>query len=470
MYKNVINNEIFYIPNYVVVKAIGLYILSLLICSLIFFDKILPSIWVVYGLVTVILFFVISNYLVKKWAILKIERMYAIVFMYSLIIRLFWIIYSYYFYSKMTGKPFEFYATDVIWFHERAKSIIENPVNYLKIATPSNAGYTIYLSYLYKWFGVSIIIPRIVKAIISSFMVILIMKITYRNFGIKAAKIAGVLSMLIPNFVYYTGLHLRETEMVFLVVIFIDRVDYLFRYNKFIVINFIIIVLVIVLLFYTRTVIGLIAIITVATVSLFTATRISNILIKSIALLFMILLTYILLSSSFSYDVDYYWKGRKTNQELSFAESAQRVDGNIYYKYATTITVAPFILPGPYPTLVNIANQENTLLLNGVYFIRNILSFFVFVSIYLMYKRKEIFKHIVLVIFFLGYLTILGLSGFALSERFHMPILPIILIFASDGITKMNMIKRKYFNFYLTVIFIIILAWNYFKLDGRGIL
>lgn len=37
---------------------------------------------------------------------------------------------------------------------------------------------------------------------------------------------AGIFYMLMPNLIMYTGSHLKEAEMVFLTVAFIERADY----------------------------------------------------------------------------------------------------------------------------------------------------------------------------------------------------------------------------------------------------
>jgi hypothetical protein len=63
----------------------------------------------------------------------------------------------------------------------------------------------------------------------------------------------------------------------------------------------------------------------------------------------------------------------------------------------------------------------------------------------------------------------LAQSSFALSERFHLPALPFLIILAAYGITNINYKNHKYYIPYLLLIGIIIIAWNAFKLAGRGI-
>jgi hypothetical protein len=61
------------------------------------------------------------------------------------------------------------------------------------------------------------------------------------------------------------------------------------------------------------------------------------------------------------------------------------------------------------------------------------------------------------------------MSGFALSERFHLPAVPFLLILASYGINKFNKSTKRYYITYLLVVSVLIIAWNWFKLAGRGL-
>jgi hypothetical protein len=69
-----------------------------------------------------------------------------------------------------------------------------------------------------------------------------------------------------------------------------------------------------------------------------------------------------------------------------------------------------------------------------------------------------------------GYLVVLVFSSFAHSERFHLPILPFSLMFAAYGISKMNEVWwiKKYYTYWCALIFVAAIAWNWFKLAGRG--
>jgi len=85
-----------------------------------------------------------------------------------------------------------------------------------------------------------------------------------------------------------------------------------------------------------------------------------------------------------------------------------------------------------------------------------------------LFKKKLLRKNLLLSVFLLSYLLILANSGYALSPRFHVPALPFFLMFAGYGITQTNRNFSSYYVLYVIGISIIVVAWNWFKLAGRG--
>lgn len=71
----------------------------------------------------------------------------------------------------------------------------------------------------------------------------------------------------------------------------------------------------------------------------------------------------------------------------------------------------------------------------------------------------------------LGYLMCLVLSDFAQSGRFHMPIWPMLMLFAAYGIqvAKANPKIKRWFPMVLVLEVLACLAWNWFKMAGRGL-
>ena len=127
----------------------------------------------------------------------------------------------------------------------------------------------------------------------------------------------------------------------------------------------------------------------------------------------------------------------------------------------------------PFPKF-NQANEGQLLQiqLSGGYFIKNILSFFVVVVMLLLLVSGEWRKHVFILAYTVGYLMVLVMSSFAQSGRFHMPIWPMLMLFAAYGvqIAKGNARLRRGFAIVLVVEIFACIAWNWFKLKGRGMI
>ena len=141
---------------------------------------------------------------------------------------------------------------------------------------------------------------------------------------------------------------------------------------------------------------------------------------------------------------------------------------NALARYGTASVFMPMMLFAPFPTLVYIEDQPNAMMINGNIFTRNVYAFFVLIALFTLYKKKILTEHVLILALLLSYLVILAMSGFALSERFHMPAVPFLLILAGYGITQMNNKNVKFYIPYLVLMGLVIIGWNWFKLAGRG--
>jgi 4-amino-4-deoxy-L-arabinose transferase-like glycosyltransferase len=433
--------------------------------------------WIIYSLVEVITFFYFTNVLSKKWVVLPDKIFRKKLFNTALIIRIVWVVFSYFFFIYMNGNPFEFSAADSYSYHYHALRIndliVEKHFNPLEMFLSTNVefadiGYQFYLVIIYFIFGKNIFIARLLKALISAFTVILIFKLAKRNFGENVGRIAGILAMLLPNLVYYTGLHLKETEMVFLIVAFIERADNLIRSKKIKIKNLLIVVFLGMSLFTFRNVLGIAAWFGFFTAIFFSSPRVMKKGRKLILGSWFILFATLVFSDAVVNEINEKFENRTTNQANSMQWRAEREGGNSLAKYGSEAIFAPLMLLAPFPTLVNIEYQKPQMMLSGAYFTKNIYAFFVIIGIISLIKTKNYKKHYLILVFTLTYLAILALSAFALSERFHMPAVPFLIIFASLGINKIKAKHKNYYLVYLVLIVVFIVGWNWFKLAGRG--
>lgn len=465
-----------YLPKYFTSKSIYLYVGILFLCNLIFFNRVLPLVWWCFGIVEVISFFYFANLFSKEWGSISIKDFNKNIFIFSLIIRIAWVVFSYFFYSLMTGQPFEFSSADAIGYHGEAiwlsdmivKGDLQPYYDYIKDRY-SDMGYSYYLGWQYWITGSSIIIARLFKALFGAYMCILVYKLATRNFGSQVGRMAAIFCMLMPNLIYYTGLHTKEVEMVLITVFFVERADYLLKIRQY---NFITIILPLIfvsLLFFFRTVLGATALFSFFSTLIFSSNKMLGLGKRTVLIIWFTLAVSYFIGGKISSEVEETWAAKTDSQGKSLEFRSNRDNGNTLAKYASSAVFVPMIFVIPLPTLVNTPNQENQQMINGGNYIKNIMSFFVLFSIYWVIKNKQWREYTLIGSFTIGYLLVIANSAFAQSERFHQPALPFLLIMAAFGLSKISNNEKKYFNWYLIVIFIAILIWSWYKLAGRGL-
>lgn len=467
-------NSLFFLPKYFTQKAIVCFGIILLICFVVFFRQSLGLQWIAFGLVEVIGFFYFSSLFSKQWANITPQHYQKKVFWSALGLRIAWVFFSYFYFLIMTGIPFEYGAADSGGYHGEAywlagllqEGKFNKYIEYIGV-NYDDMGYPLYLGVLYYFVGNSIIIARLIKALLGAYTCIYIYKIARNNFGEAVGRVAGILAMLLPNLIYYCGLHVKETEMVFLVVVFAYHADKLLRVSKFSFSSLFMILLLGAALFLFRTVLAVCLIASVGSAAFFVSKRISG-LGKRIGLLLLLLLVgALILSTSLGDTIDGYIKASEQNLSSQMDNYSTTTNANKLAKYGSKSIFLPFMFMAPFPTLVD-TNQPNPMMLAGAFFTRNVYVFFVFLAFYALYKHKQLRNHILLFSILFSYLFVLASSGFALSERFHLPIVPFLLIFAAYGISQLTLKSKKYYIPYLVLVSVIVVGWNWFKLAGRA--
>lgn len=481
---NVLNDRIvkpiisFFFPKYFSQKGVIAFGAALAFCSILFVQKLLSLQWIFFDFLEVFGFFFFANQLTKLWKDFSIRIFEKRLFWVSLGIRITWVFLSYFYFIWMTGDGFEFETADAKGYYGESGWIaglwkdgkFDIYLKYIGV-NYADMGYPLYLAILRSFFGDGLIIPRLIKALLGAYTSVIIYKIGRNNFGESAGRIAGILGMLLPNLIYYCGLHVKETEMVFLVVYFIYFADKVLRSKYFHLKDFSLLCIIGASIFLFRTVLAVCLIASVLISVFFISKRIAS-LGKRLSLFSLIALTSILiLSTSLGDVINGYFKASDQNLTSQMQNYTLREDGggagNKLAKYGSRSIFLPFMVIGPLPTLVN-TEQTNTMMLGGAFFTRNVYVFFVFIAFVTLYKRKLLRNHVLLLSTLFSYLFVLASSGFALSERFHLPIIPLLLVFAGYGITQLNVKNKKYYIPYLIFISIVIIGWNWFKLAGRA--
>ena len=263
-----------FLPKTIANRAIAIYVTSLCLVSFFFMEYRMLWGYVVLGVACVLGFFVFTNHWSEGWRKFSEKRYLKYLFWTALGIRLVWVVVSYYYYTALTGQPFEFGAADSIGYHDEAVWLADSDWPfvldyYFGGIGVSDVGYPLLLTILYKIIGPSIIVPRIIKAFISAYTCVLLYRLSQRTFGEDTARIIGIMSALMLNLIIYCGYHLKETEMLFLEVAFLERADYLFRSRKGTFWNIFLPSMLAISMFFFRTVLGTVAIFSLVTAILF---------------------------------------------------------------------------------------------------------------------------------------------------------------------------------------------------------
>ena len=463
-----------YFPKQLGAKAIYLYLGSLAFVSFFFFRFTMSPIFILMGIAWVVGFFLLSYWFSKSWEKIPRGRFLWIVFLVAMGLRLLWVIFSFFFYTAKTGVPFEFeaadsmkYWSDASWLSTQKWPVIQKEL----FSSPENisdSGYPLYLILLYKLIGPNIFITRVIKTILSAGTVVLLYFLSERNIGEKGARIAAVFACLMPNLIIYCGLHLKETEMLFLLVAYLERTDYLLRSRKYNVLTIAIPVLLLLSLFMLRTVLGVAALFAFVTALVFTNTLIIGRTKRVILIAWGLLAATALAGGPLLTEPEELWQERNQHQKAKRTYQAEK--GYEWAKYATGTVMAPMIFVLPFPTMVDVDKQYNQQILSGGNYVRNFLGIFVLIAFFSAFFITKNWRELsFLGSFVIAYLGIISLSGFSNSERFLLPGLPILLIFAAYGVNLLNAKNYRFVMIWYYIVPAMAFGWAFFKLGTRGL-
>ena len=462
-----------FFPKTIANRAIAIYVTSLCLVSVFFMGYRMSWEYVLMGIFCVLGFFVFTNHWSEAWRVFSEKRFVKTLFWTALGIRLVWVFVSYYYYTALTGIPFEFGAADSIGYHEEAVWLAESDWAfiwdyYFGSFGVSDVGYPLYLTILYKVFGPKILLPRIIKAFLSAFTCVLLYRLSQRTFGEDIARMVGIMSALMLNLVIYCGYHLKETEMLFLEVAFLERSDYLFRSHKSTFWNIFLPSMLAISLFFFRTVLATVAIFSLATAILIMKTPSMKRGWKRMTLICWGIVCLLVLSGgSIMTEVEGYWERKEENLVKKRQEQTSR--GNQWAQYATGTVMAPMVFVLPFSTMVDVAGQYGQQEKHGGNYIRNFMGFFALLGVYEAIRRRKWRDFTLIGSFVIAYLGIVGLSGFSNSERFLLPGLPCLIMIWGYGISTLRAKTFKLLNPWCVVVVAMEFAWAYFKLGSRGL-
>ena len=463
-----------YLPKQISTRAIWIYFAALAVVSVVFMSYAMQIGYVALGFMWVFGFFLIVTNCTKTWGEVPDKSYAKNIFWIALVLRIIWVIVSYFFYIEVTGIPFEFQARDSLGYHTDAVWLAGEPwsytFNYLfgHYIGLADSGFPLFLTFVYKVFGTGILIPRFINAFLGAWTCILVYRMSSRSFGEKVGRMAGIMMVFMPNLIIYCGYHLKETLMLFLAVACIERIEYLTRTPKMSFWDFLLPSLLAASLFLFRTALGAAAVFAFASTVLVSSAPALKRRGKRVALIAWGVLALALFGgSTIATEVESLWEGRSENLEHKREEQTLR--GNKWAKYATGAVMAPMIFVLPFATMVDVDQQDGQQAKSGGNYIRNFMGFFAILAVYEAFRRKRWKDFVPIGAFIIAYLGVVASSGFSNSERFLLPGLPCLIMMWAYGISTLREKTFKLLNWWCVLVFVMEVAWAYFKLGSRGL-
>ena len=100
---------------------------------------------------------------------------------------------------------------------------------------------------------------------------------------------------------------------------------------------------------------------------------------------------------------------------------------------------------------------------------KNFLAFFAMWSFVVAIREKKCRNITLIGSYTLIYALIIAFSFAVTSERYHFPVVPGFVLLSAFAMTHFRRKDFRYFYVYSTLLILAIVAWNYFKLAGRGL-
>ena len=474
------------IPSWLIGSSIAFFFIAMFACWAAFGHVPEFDLWLV-AAISVVLFFYGGSTMAKSWNHAGEKRFVRNVFVTGLIIRVIWLLYVWLFFNMDHYGAEYGEMQDVEWYmpfaHDLAQWLTgESKLSLAQIIDDNQSaiddvGYPMWLAVGYVFWGEwsDAFIPMLIKCVVSAYCAICIYNIAKRHFGEGTARLAAIFVCVNPNMIYWCGNMFKEAEMVFLCCLAIDNFDRVLTSGKqFTFKNLFPGMLAGIALMFFRTALGLVVFLAVFAHIIMASERVMSMGKKVLAGVLVALVLVVSMGDRIR---------TQSHQLLDTAHSdyqaknmewrAERQGGNSFAKYASAAVFAPLIFTIPFPTFNSaLDTQYLQMQLAGGSYIKNVLSFFVILVMFMMLISGEWRRHVFILAYTLGYLMVLVMSEFAQSGRYHMPIWPMLMLFAAYGIqiANTNARVRKWWPMVLVLEVVVCLAWNWFKLKGRGMI
>ena len=459
---------------YISIYGIGVYLLALLVISVVFRDHAMELEWMLWGIGEVLFFFVLTTVFYPRWKNDEPKVFWHKVFWIALAIRLLYVLFSYYYFIIRTGQPFDSLG-DAIGYYNRSVALskyvkrgdFDFVASFLRGYSLgfSDHGYLIWLTFIHTIFGSGILIARIIKALMSAYLCILVYKLASRTFGERTGRLAAVMCVFMPILIQLTGTHVKEMELIFLSVFALERMDYLIRSKRYTFWNILFPVLLVGMTFGFRTVIGMCLIFAFLVFVILSPDNLVNrkgkVVTLSVTMVVFLAFLFTVIGSEM-----------RIVYMLNFSgtDYLARKYESLGLKYSE-FTKSKYLFPGafvlPLSPMVDVTPDHNKMI-HGSTYIKNFLAFFAMLSIVIAIRQRKWREYSLIGAYELSYLTIVVFTFTSNSERYYEPAIPLILVMAAYAMTHLRHKDLRLFYVYCGLLFMALFLWNWLKLAARG--
>lgn len=457
-------------------KAILLASLLLLGFFLAFPSTIMPIPVLLSGFLIILLFFAFLNYFSVYWLKYQPRLLFQRLFLFSFLSRLIFVGYQYLltYTFQPDSYPFEINAADAWTYHLTALQIRDHLWdNQLSsfldnlLRDRSDWGYTIYTALIYNIFGPYTLPVRLLNCLWGSLTVVFLAKTAGLLGDLRHARITGILAMLMPSLLWFGGMSLKETLMIFFIVTILYLSTKAVIRKKFNYFDITLIILFTFSLLFFRTVLTILIFISLGFYFFINSARRNSFRTISLLLIFVLITGMLINKYGFTSSIEGTYE-QSENYFVTKMETKTKMVGNLNYKLTI---VSPFIIAGsiitPFPSFLYLEDRQLAIVIhyqNEI--IRNFLYYFAFLGIFYLF-RHAFKRNALLLVFALGYMFVLTLTGYSFEDRFQLLSLPPLIVFMSFGIIESKAIWLKRWDYYLVLVIIGIIAWNVFKIAIR---
>lgn len=484
-----------FLPKWVSEKSMLWGILALVVAAVAFYTRLMPAYLYILYIIEVIGFFYYSQQLSHKWAKYSTKKFVKQIFWIGVLLRIPMTVYYHVHNIGLHGELYFDSLADVNVYVGLPYQAVQDIMQrgdwmfidmFMKYLQFDDLGAPILNTILLLLTGNTqpCLVPLIVNILMGAYTSIFVYHIAQRHFGEDVARVTALFCMLNPNLIWWCSSLMKEIQMTFFTFWFLDRMDAVLYRGKVSVAEVAPLAMIGMYVFLYRAALGVLLFLAFFATLVFVSNRIVS-MGKKVMAGAMVAVVLLLGFGEQMMEQTQVLRGAAggSAQKANMEWRSRRTHGNEFAKYAGAAVFAPLIFTIPFPSVTYThESQEMLMEVAGGNFIKNILSFFVILCMFMMLFSGEWRQHVFPLAYLIGYLLILVMSAYAQSGRFHVPALPFEMMFAAYTIKRIEtnqlvirgvggkaMFKR-WFSLWCVAMFAACIFWQWFKLKGQGLI